>query len=254
VTGPATIDRTAELESKIDQLAEQIAFLTEEATAERQRRQAMEELQTDLTPIAMRAIERTAYALDGAKIDPQDLLQLAVRVAANARTIEAMLIQLESMTELMTDVKPIVNRGVELAIAAAGEFEEKGYMEFAVAGAGVVDRIVTNFSKEDVEALGDNVVNMLEIVKDLTQPEMLAVADRLLNVVQRQASAAALEPEKPPSLLALLGTMRDPEIRMGLARALNTFKAVSASESVVAHDLSRWTHSKEDTTDNNGGA
>ena len=98
----------------------------------------------------------------------------------------------------------------------------------------MVDRIVTNYSKEDVEALGDNIVHMLDIIKSLTQPEMLAVADRLLAAVQRQQQLAELEPEEPPGLLALAGQMRDPEVRRGMARALNTFKAVSAVETESA--------------------
>ena len=182
----------------------------------------MEELQADLTPIA--------------------------------KLLDSMMIQLESMHELITDIAPIIGRGVELAITKAGELEERGYIDFATAGIGVVDRIVTNFSKEDVEALGDNVVHMLGLVKDLTQPEMLAVADRLLDAVRRQAQTAELEPEKPPSLISLVGKMRDPEIRMGLARALNTFKAVSASETAVATDIANGTTTKTSTDDNMGGA
>ena len=205
MTGTATTDRTAEMERKVDQLTKQIAFLTEqisilveEETAQRRRRNTME--------------------------------------------------------ELMTDAMPIISQGVELAIAMAGEFEERGYIEFATAGIGVVDRIVTNFTPEEVEALGDNVVHMVGIVKDLTQPEMLAVADRLLDVVQRQTRAAELEPEKAPGLIALAGKMRDPEIRLGLARALNTFKAVSASETSVAHDIVDATRFEAETNDTQGGA
>jgi len=205
MTGTATTDRTAEMERKVDQLTKQIAFLTEqisilveEETAQRRRRDAMD--------------------------------------------------------ELMTDAMPIISHGVELAIALAGEFEERGYIEFATAGIGVVDRIVTNFTPEEVEALGDNVVHMVGIVKDLTQPEMLAVADRLLDVVQRQTRAAELEPEKAPGLIALAGKMRDPEIRLGLARALNTFKAVSASETSVAHDIAETTRFETETNDTQGGA
>lgn len=124
----ATTDRTAELEQKIAfltekiaLLTEQIAFLTEEAVARLQRRKTMEELQVDLTPIA--------------------------------KLLDSMMIQLESMHELITDIAPIIGRGVELAITKAGELEERGYIGFATAGIGVVDRIVTNFSKEDLEAL-----------------------------------------------------------------------------------------------------
>lgn len=160
----------------------------------------------------------------------------------------------ETIEELMADAAPILSQGVEIAIARAGELEERGYIEFASAGIGVVDRIVTNFTPEEVEALGDNVVQMVGIVKDLTQPEMLAVADRLLDAVRRQARAAELEPEKPPSLLSLVGKMRDPEIRMGLARVLNTFKAVSASETNVAKDIVDTDEFETKPNDTMGGA
>jgi uncharacterized protein YjgD (DUF1641 family) len=231
VTDSATLDRTTRLEEKIDVLTEQVQLLTVEAAAQRKRRVALEELQADLTPIAMTAIERSADTLERVQIDPSDLVQLAVRVAANADMLEGMLIQLQSLNELAADTKPIVAQGVEMAINQAAMFEEKGYFEFADATVGILDRIVTTYTREDVEALGDNIVQMLEIVKDLTQPQMLAVAQRLLDVVHRQAEMAEREPEEdPPGLIALAGKMRDPEIRRGMGRALDTFKAVSAAD------------------------
>lgn len=237
MTDVAAIDRASELERKIDALTAQVGFLTEEALAQRTRRIALEELQADLTPIAMTAIERSAYTLDGVDIDPGDLFQLGARVAANARLLETMLVQLESLADLATDISPIVSQGVDLAIAKTAAFEERGYFEFAGAAVGVVDRVVTNYSREDVEALGDNIVQMLEIIKDLTQPEMLAVAQRLLDVVHRQSEMAQREPEEPPGLFALMGKLRDPEIRRGMGRALDTFAAVS-----TAPDRTNETH------------
>lgn len=160
----------------------------------------------------------------------------------------------EPLQELFSDVVPLSSGAFTKMLELMDEYESRGYFEFAGAGLGVVDKIVTNFSKEDVESLGDNVVDMLEIVKDLTQPEMLAVAERLLDAVQRQAQAAELEPPQPPSLFALAGKMRDPEIRMGLARALNTFKAVSAAETDVAHDIVAAASLEETNNDAPGGA
>lgn len=254
MTSPATIDHTAELERKIDYLTDQIALLAEEATARRQSRATLAELQADLTPIAMRAIEQSAAALDGAQIDPVDLFHLAIRVANNAKLIESMMVQLESMNELIEEVTPIIGLGVELAITKVGELDERGYFEFATAGLGIADRIVTNFTKEDVEALGENIVQMLGLVKDVTQPEMLAVADRLLDAVQRQASAEELEPEKPPSLIALAWKVRDPEIRRGMARALNTLKAVSATAAPSPDATVNTTETRTSTGDTTGGA
>jgi uncharacterized protein YjgD (DUF1641 family) len=248
MTDASTLDRATELERKIDELTAQVGFLTEEAHAQRQRRIALEELQADLTPIAMTAIERSAYALDEVAVDPSDLLQLGARVATNAALLERMLVQLEALNALVVDVMPIVHQGVGMAIERVGELEDKGYFDFAEATLGVVDRVVTNYSKDDVEALADNIVQMLDIIKDLTQPEMLAVAQRLLDVVHRQAELATVGTEKPPGLLALAGKLRDPEIRRGMGRALDTFKAVSAP------DTSTTDTTSHDDNDTNGGA
>jgi uncharacterized protein YjgD (DUF1641 family) len=229
VTDTIAPDRTTELEAKIDALTVQVQFLTDEAVEQRRRRISMEELQADLTPIATRAIGNAAIALDEAKIDPGDLISLAVRVAENADLLEKAVAQLESINDLVVDVMPIVKQGIELAIEKAAILEEAGYFDFIEAGIGVVDRIVTGYSKEDVEALGDNVVQMLDIVKDLTQPDMLAVTQRMLDVVHRQGEISGETMAEPPGFLALAGKIRDPEVRMGIGRALDTLKAVSAA-------------------------
>jgi len=251
VTDSATIDRATGLEGKIDALTAQVEFLTEEAHQQRQRRVALEELQADLTPIATMAIERSAYTLDSVEIDPSDLLQLGARVAANAALLERLLAQLESMNALVVDIMPIVHQGVGLAIERTGQLEDKGYFEFAEAAIGVVDRVVTNYTKEDVEALADNVVAMLEIVKDLTQPEMLAVAQRLLDVVHRQAELGSQTDQPAPGLFALAGKMRDPEIRRGMGRALDTFRAVSTPPGLESDGDATDDHT---TTNTMGGA
>lgn len=253
MTESATIDRASELERKIDALTAQVEFLTEEAHAQRQRRIALEELQADLAPIAMMAVERSAYTLDEIEIDPSDLLRLGARVAANAALLESMVAQLESLNALVADMSPIVQQGVAMAIDRAGQLEEKGYFEFAEAAISVVDEVVTNYTREDVEALAENIVQMLDIIKDLTQPEMLAVAQRLLDVVQRQAAAAAEVPEQPPSFLALARKLREPEVRRGMGRALDTLSAVSTTP-----DTPKRARMVSDTTthenDTEGGA
>jgi uncharacterized protein YjgD (DUF1641 family) len=251
VTDSATIDRATELERKIDALTAQVEFLAEEAHEQRRRRIALEELQADLTPIAAKAMERSAYTLDSVEIDPSDLLQLGARVASNAELLERMLAQLEALDALVVDVMPIVHQGVGLAIERAGQLEDKGYFEFAEAAIGVVDRVVTNYSREDVEALAENVVQMLDIIKDLTQPEMLAVAQRLLDVVHRQAEMATDDTAPAPGLFSLAGKMRDPEIRRGMGRALDTFKAVSSPAPRIGADDTIKEHT---TTDTLGGA
>lgn len=251
-----TTDRTVELERKLDLMSEQLNTVVAELREQRLRRQQWQELVSDLGPISNEAMAIASRELEAVQewVEPADMLRLLRRILRNTNNIEDGMAKYESMMELISDLGPLTTGAFSKLLESLDDYESRGYFEFVGAGMGVMDKIVTNFSKDDVEALGDNVVDMLEIVKDLTQPEMLAVAERLLDVVQRQAQAAELEPEKAPSLFSLAGKMRDPEVRMGLARALNTFKAVSASETDVAHDIVDATAFEETNSDTTGGA
>jgi uncharacterized protein YjgD (DUF1641 family) len=234
----ATTDSVRDLELKLDEMSMKLDLVVAELDEQRRRRQRWEDLVTDATPLAGEALAVASRELEEMQefVRPEDLLRLLRRILRNTRNIEEGLAKYESAMEFLSDAGPLASQAVLKLLNTMDEYERRGYFEFADATVGVIDRVVTNYTKEDVEALGDNIVHMLDIVKSLTQPEMLAVAERLLAVVQRQQQVAALEPTEPPSLLALAGQMRDPEVRRGLARALNTFKAVSAAETTSAND------------------
>ena len=229
-------DRIAELERKIDVMSVQMDLLVGELREQRLRRQQWDELRTDLAPIAGEAMTLASHELEAVQewVQPEDMLRLLRRILRNTKNIEDAMARFESLMDLLDDAGPLTSEAVTKILTTLEDFEQRGYFEFASALLGIVERVVTTYSKEDVEALGDNIVQMLDIVRNLTQPEMLAVAQRMLDALQRQQAAAELEPAEPPGLLALAGQMRDPEVRRGLARALNTFKVVSASETEAA--------------------
>ncbi|MEA3510803.1 MAG: DUF1641 domain-containing protein [Actinomycetota bacterium] len=229
-------DRIVELEHKLDTMSEQLDLIAGELREQRLRRQQWDELRSDLSPIAAEAMELASNELEAMQdfVQPEDMLRLLRRILRNTKNIEDGMARYESLMDFLDDAGTLTNEAFIKMLSALEAFEQRGYFEFANAGLGVVDQIVTAYSKEDVEALGENVVQMLDIVKNLTQPEMLAVATRMLDAVQRQQAAAELEPAEPPGLFALAGQMRDPEVRRGLARALNTFKVVSATETESA--------------------
>ena len=119
------------------------------------------------------------------------------------------------LSDLTGDLSPIASQGFETVTRAMSEVESRGYADFARSGLGVVDRIVTSFDTDDVEALGDNIVLILETIKEMTQPEVMSLLRSTLQNVHE-----AEEPSQPPSLMSLLGQMREPEVRRGLYRLL----------------------------------
>jgi uncharacterized protein YjgD (DUF1641 family) len=231
-----SVDRIVELELKIDRMSTQMDLLVEELREQRLRREQWDELRSDLAPIAGEAMTLASNELEAVQewVRPEDMLRLLRRILRNTRNIEDGMARYESFMDFLDDAGPLTSEAVAKILTTLEDFEQRGYFEFASATFGIVERIVTTYSKEDVEALGDNIVQILDIVKNLTQPEMLAAAQRMLDAVQRQQAAAELEPAEPPGLIALAGQIRDPEVRRGLSRALNTFKVVSASETESA--------------------
>lgn len=220
---------TASLEAKIDALTEQVAFLTQEAQMAQRRREMWTELQTDVMPIAgdfLQVIERELDELsaDVCIMDFADLLRRLIRVAP---ILDQALVYLEMFGDLVKDMLPLGEHAMEVATDNLVELDQKGYFGFVKSGWHVVDRIVTEFSEDDVEALGDNVVLILNTIKEMTQPDVMAALYHMIEAVQRQQALMEHEPEKAPSLFSLAKRLRDPEVRRGMNRALNTLGAVA---------------------------
>ena len=226
----STIPATTELERKLDVLTDQVAMLAEEARLARRRRERFEELQHDLMPVATDALGIVGDRLEDLDVDVADIGALLTRLAQAAPLLERMLGQVEMYAALFGDVAPLGADAMKLATDRLAEFDERGYFTFAKGAARVADQVVTGFSEDDIAALGDNVVLILNTIKDLTQPEVMAGLHRMISAVRLQHEQVEAEPAEPPSLFSMIRQLRDPEIRRGIARGLNALRAVADAE------------------------
>ena len=219
-----------ELNQKIDLLTTQIQFLTEQAQHAERERQERAELMHDVMPIVNDAFRLTVEQLEEVQeyVDLGDLLRLLKRLLRNGRNIDKMLDQLESMMDLVQTVGPLTDSAFEKATDLLQTAEHKGYFGFARGGMRIMDNIVTSFSEDDVKHLGDNVVLILNVVKDMTQPEIMGLVRSIVSDVE-------VEVVKPvnTSLPALLGQMRDPNVRRGLALTMRFLQVVGAQSPAV---------------------
>jgi uncharacterized protein YjgD (DUF1641 family) len=213
------------LDQKIETLSAQIAYLTEQAQIAERQRQERAELIRDLTPIANQAVSMTIEQLEEVQeyIDLGDLLRLVKRLMRNGRNLEKMLDQLESAMDLVQTMGPLANEAFGKSIDMLSDLESKGYFTFMRGGKSIVDNVVTSFTEDDVQRLGDNVVLMLNTVKDMTQPE-------ILNFVRNTLLVAEKEIEKPVdiSTLGLLRQMQDPAVRRGLALTMRVMHVIGS--------------------------
>ena len=214
-----------ELNQKIDALTAQLAYLTEQAQLAERQREERSELMRDLTPIADQAYHLAIEQLEEVQeyIDLGDLLRLLKRLMRNGRNLETLLDQFESVMDLTQTVGPLTDEAFGKAVATLADLERKGYFAFARGGKRIADNIVTSFTAEDVDRLGDNIVLILNTVKDMTQPEIMNFVRSTLLVAERE-----IEQPVDISYWGLLKQMRDPEMRRGLALTMRVMHVIGA--------------------------
>jgi uncharacterized protein YjgD (DUF1641 family) len=210
-----------ELNQKLDKLVVQVEFLTEEALRQKRRQQEWDELKDDLIPIGSEAFRLTVEQLNEVEQYAQleDVLRLVKRLLRNTRNLELMLDQLESMAELVQDVSPLSRDAFMTLMVRLNEMEQKGYFVFLQGGLDIADRVVTSFNEEDVRQLGDNVVLILQTVKEMTQPQ-------IMGMLRHTAQAVNEEEPVDTSLLGIVRQLNDPSVKKGLAKTLQVLKSV----------------------------
>ncbi len=212
--------------ARLESLSAQVEDIREELAASRAAREKWSELAETLVPVSRGAMEVATRELQDLEQDVtfDDVTRFAHTTARAIPDMEVLVGQLGSLSELGHEITSISGAGMARLIEILQEAEDRGYFMFARQGATIADRVVTSFSEDDVRALGDNVVTILNAVKDMTQPEVMALVSRTA-VTMREVEETPIE---PPSILSLLRSMRDPQTRRGLARVLSMLHTVGA--------------------------
>jgi uncharacterized protein YjgD (DUF1641 family) len=172
------------LEDQIQVLNGKLDVILEELNFQRNRREQVEDLVKDVSLVGKDLFETTVNRLDkaGIEINGYDLEKLVLKIARNISTFNMLLDSLESGNDLIKDLSPVIRQiGLDL-INMLHNLEEKGYFIFFRELLNILDKIVTHFTIDDLKALADNVVTILETIKNLTQPDMLKAVNNALAI------------------------------------------------------------------------
>jgi uncharacterized protein YjgD (DUF1641 family) len=211
----------AELNQKVDTILEYV-------NQQRLKSMAVDDLVEDVSIIGKDVYDSTVKALDEHEVvlDPDELRELGIRVAQNVGNFNSILDTMGSMMDLMKDVAPIANEVIIDATKKLNEFEQKGYFEFIREFGNIVDNVVTYYQVEDARMLADNVVTILDTIKNLTQPDMLRSVDNALRVF------ATMEMDDIPSysIFKVMREMNKPEMKRALGFFMTFMKNLSKNQ------------------------
>lgn len=201
-------------EVDIVELNQKVDLILEYVNQQRLKSEAIDDLVADASIIGKDVYDSTVQALDDQNVEiyPEELQELGIRLIRNVRNFNTMLDLMESMTDLAKDVAPIANEVIIDGTKKLHEFEQKGYFEFIAEMGNIVDNIVTHFTTEDLRALADNVVTIMETIKNLTQPDMLNSVNNAVKIF------ASMDIEEAPSysIFKLMRELSQPEMKKAL--------------------------------------
>lgn len=108
-------------------------------------------------------------------------------------------------------------------------YEKRGYFTAGRAALDVVDRVVTAYDADELRRFGDSIVAILDTVRALTQPEVLAIAS--------EASAALQHADdtKPVGLGGMMRASRDEDVQRGMAVLLDVLRHVGRAADHLQH-------------------
>lgn len=219
------IQEEASLQEQINIMNRKLDLVLEEIQLQRQRRQEVEDLVTDLQYVGNDMFKSTVNELDhyGVELDTEALKDLFFRLIRNLGTMNELLDKAESMNDLLKDIEPVVTQMGMDGIKKMHELEQRGYFEFLGELSNVADNVITHFSKEDVKLLAENVVTILETVKNLTQPDMLHSINNAV-MVYKNLDVGIIEEY---SVWRVMKEMRTPEMKKGIGFLIAFLKNMS---------------------------
>lgn len=211
------------LHEKVDRLSEQVAALNAYAKTQQRRQRDIEELKDDLIPVINHMIKLSIDELAeiGTEFQVEDLLFLLKRILRNTHTFLALMDHLEAYMGMAEEAELLGKQVFATTVEELDRLEREGYFAFTRESWGILNQIVKEFSEEDVRALGDNIVTILKTIRNMTQPEVLALANNAVGAIQEKPSEG-----DSVTTLKLLRDLREPEVRQGMARLLNLVKAL----------------------------
>jgi uncharacterized protein YjgD (DUF1641 family) len=213
------------IQVQIDQINKKLDIILEEIELQKKHRREVEDLKDDLMRVGKDLYQTAVEELDQIHdhVNTRDILHFGKYMLRNVNTISKVVQQLESTKDFLNDAAPLIREYIIDFMAKMDEFDRRGYFEFVKESQNIVDKVVTSFSKEDIKALGDNIVTILNTVKNLTQPDMLQTVNNALGVYKK----LNIEVDEKVTLFSFLKEMNSPEVRKGLVFALRFLKSLA---------------------------
>jgi uncharacterized protein YjgD (DUF1641 family) len=214
--------------TKMDEINNKLDLILEEIELQKKHRREMEDLKDDLFRVGKDVYETAVKELEEVHdhLKTGDIVHLGKKLLRNVNNLNRAFDQIESTRDFLHDVSPLVRESIIDLMNKMDEFDRKGYFQFLKELQRAGDNVVTSFTPDDVKQLGDNIVTILNTIKNLTQPDMLQAINNAVAVYKN----IDVKVDEKVSLFSLMKELNSPEVKRGLAVGLKFLKNLASLE------------------------
>ncbi len=216
--------------NKMEALEQKVDKVLEYVNQQRLKSEAVEDLISDVSMIGKDVYNTAVIELDkqSVELDPDELTQLGINLVKNIKNFNEMLVLIDSLMDLKKDAVPILNELIIEFTKKLNDLEIKGYFNLAKEVGYLMDNVVKNFSAEDIRTLSNNIGLILQILKNVTRPELLNDINKAIEIYD------GLQNESTNySIWKIMREANSPEVRSALGFMLTFVKRLSQQNVLV---------------------
>jgi hypothetical protein len=206
------LERLAQLEKKIDPIAESAA--------------SVKELKMELAPRMNEAVNYLIKELADVEADFQleDLIFFCKKALRNINNLNYSMDMLKNLIDFATMAEPLMKSTVPQVIQSFDDLEQNNVFKIADISIQTLKKIGKTYTEEEFQQIGDGLVRLTGVLTDLTRPESL----NLLEKTALLPGAVDLDSAKPTGPFSMLGAMSNEKVKEGMGILLELTKGLSA--------------------------
>lgn len=145
---------------------------------------------------------------------------IAARLDTLSQQVAYLVERQKKQEELIAEMTPIARAMMSTATERLDAMEKKGYFAFGNELLKISERVIENYSANDVRELGAAIVTILDTVRALTQPSVLSVVNEASGVLQHTDTA------EPIGLMGMVRASGNHEVQKGMAVMMDVLRHV----------------------------
>ncbi len=212
-----------DLQQQISELNQKVDLLLEYVNEQRQKREVVDDLITDVSIIGKDVFKSVVEELDqrGCELDTLAIKELLFKLLRNVNNISQVLDMFESTVDLVKDAAPIAREMIIDFIHKLHEYETKGYFEYMAELYHMIGEMHKHYTVDDLKALSSNMPSLFSLVRLLNDKSLMQSLEKVSGVL---TSTKIDETIDNKSLYKIYKELKSPEVRKALSYTLRVIK------------------------------